>query len=131
MGMLDDLYDTVGGSGTIERAVVVFYERVLADENLRRFFHSADMANLRSGQSMFVSMLVGGRAVYTGRDIHTAHAKARAEGLNAEHLDAFLKHFRDALHEVGVQPEKAERVIGLLETHRASVLDHQARAAAK
>ncbi len=131
MGVLDDLYDTVGGNGTIEKAVVVFYQRVLADDNLRRFFHSTDMAHLRSGQGMFVSMLVGGRAVYTGKDIRTAHAKARAEGLNAEHLEAFLKHFRDALHEVGVQPDKAEKVIGLLEAHRASVLDPQASAVAK
>ena len=126
MGVLDDLYDTVGGNGTIEKAVVSFYERVLADENLRRFFHSTDMAHLRSGQSMFVSMLVGGKAVYTGKDICSAHAQARAEGLTGEHLDAFLKHFRDALHEAGVRPDKAEKVIRLLEAQRPAVLNHQA-----
>jgi hemoglobin len=131
MGVLDDLYDTVGGNGTIEKAVVVFYRRVLSDENLRRFFHSTDMAHLRSGQSMFVSMLVGGKAVYSGKDIHTAHAQARTEGLNAGHLDAFLKHFRDALHEVGVKPDKAEKVMGLLEAQRAAVLGYQASTVAK
>jgi hemoglobin len=131
MGVLDDLYDTVGGNGTIEKAVVVFYRRVLADDNLRRFFHNTDMAHLRAGQSMFVSMLVGGRAVYTGKDIRAAHAQARVEGLNAEHVDAFLKHFREALDEVGVQPDKAEKVMRLLEPQRAAVLGHQASAAEK
>ena len=124
MSVLDDLYDTVGGNGTIEKAIVSFYQRVLADESLGRFFHSTDMVHLRSGQGMFVSMLLGGKAVYTGKDIHAAHAQARAEGLTGEHLDAFFSHFRDALHEVGVRPDKAEKVLKLLETQRASVLDH-------
>ena len=60
--------------------------------------------------SMFISMLVGGRRVYTGKDISAAHARARAQGLTGEHLDAFLKHFRAALVEVGVGPDKAEKV---------------------
>ena len=123
MSVLDDLYDTVGGNGKIDKAIVSFYQRVLADENLGRFFHSTDMVHLRSGQSMFVSMLLGAKAVYTGKDIRSAHAHARAEGLTGEHLDAFLKHFRDALSEAGVQPDKADRVLQLLEAQRESVLD--------
>lgn len=123
MSMLDDLYETIGGSDTIEAAIGSFYKRVLEDENLRRFFHSTDMAHLRSGQSMFISMLVGGRKVYTGKDINAAHAHARAQGLTAEHLDVFLKHFRAAIDEVGVAPDKAEKVMRLLEAQRAAVLN--------
>jgi hypothetical protein len=36
---------------------------------------------------MFISMLLGGRVVYTGEDIHAAHAYAREQGLNEEHFD--------------------------------------------
>ena len=123
MSKIDDLYDTIGGSATIEAAIRSFYWRVLEDENLRPFFHSTDMANLRSGQSMFISMLLGGRVVYTGKDINTAHAQARAQGLTGEHLDGFLKHFRAAIEEVGVAPDKVERVMKLLEAQRAAVLN--------
>jgi hemoglobin len=123
MSVLDDLYETIGGSDTVEAAIGSFYRRVLEDENLRRFFHSTDMAHLRSGQSMFISMLLGGRVVYTGKDINAAHAHARAQGLTGEHLDVFLKHFRAALDEVGVAPEKAEEVMKLLEAQRDSVLN--------
>jgi hemoglobin len=123
MSILDDLYETIGGSDTVGTAIDSFYRRVLADESLRPFFHSTDMARLRAGQNMFLSMLLGGRAVYTGKDIKTAHANARAQGLTAEHLDVFLKHFRAAIDEVGVAPDKAEKVMKLLESHRAAVLD--------
>ena len=121
--MIDDLYETIGGSRTVGSATDSFYRRVMADETLRQFFDSTDMAHLREGQSMFISMLLGGRVVYTGKEIGAAHANARAKGLTDKHLDAFLKHFRAALDEVGVKPAKAEKVMKLLEAKRGSVLN--------
>lgn len=81
------------------------------------------MAHLRARQSMFISMLLGGEIVYTGKEIGAAHAQARIQGLNDKHFDAFLKHFREALDEVGVQPERAEKVMKLLESKRNTILN--------
>jgi truncated hemoglobin YjbI len=72
---------------------------------------------------MFISMLLGGRVVYTGKDIHAAHTHAREQGLNDGHFDRFLQHFREALKEVGVEAEKTERVVKLLESRRSAVLN--------
>jgi len=74
-------------------------------------------------QSMFISMLLGGRVVYTGQDIAAAHAHSREQGLSEAHFDAFLKHFRAALEEVGVKADKAEKVMKLLEGKRRAVLN--------
>jgi hemoglobin len=122
--MIDNLYETIGGKRTIWAATDAFYRRVLEDESLRHFFDSTDMAHLRARQSMFVSMLLGGRAVYTGKEIGAAHADARTEGLTDQHFDAFLNHFRAALDEVGVKPEKVDEVMKLLEAQRSRVLNH-------
>jgi truncated hemoglobin YjbI len=81
------------------------------------------MANLHARQSMFISMLVGGQIVFTGKEIGAAHARARKQGLNNVHFDTFLKLFRAALDEVGVTPERAEKVMALLENQRAKVLN--------
>jgi hemoglobin len=81
------------------------------------------MAQLRARQSMFISMLLGGRVVYTGKDIAAAHAQAREQGLNDGHFDRFIKHFRDALHEVGVAADKVEKVTKLIEVRRSAVLN--------
>jgi len=121
--MIDDLYDLIGGRHTIWAATKSFYDKVLADESLRHFFESTDMTHLRARQSMFLSMLLGGRVVYTGKDIHGAHAGARNHGLSDTHFDTFLKHFRAALEEVGVKAEKMEKVIKLLEGKRNAVLN--------
>jgi hypothetical protein len=56
------------------------------------------MAQLCARQSMFISMLLGGRIVYTGKDIHEAHVRAREQGLNDGHFDRSLAHFREALY---------------------------------
>ena len=121
--MVDELYDLIGGRQTVWAATDSFYRRVLADARLSQFFKSSDMAHLRARQSMFISMLLGGRVVYTGKDITAAHVQSREQGLNDTHFDAFLKHFRAALEEVGVKADKAEKVMKLLEAKRGAVLN--------
>jgi len=121
--MIDDLYDLIGGRRTIWAATDSFYRRVLADEAVKHFFKDSNVEHLRARQSMFISMLLGGRVVYTGKDIGAAHAHSRELGLNDTHFDAFLKHFRAALKEVGVADDKAEKVMKLLEVQRATILN--------
>ena len=120
--MSNELYETIGGGDTVSAAIKSFYNRVLQDDSLRPFFDSSDVGKLRARQSMFVSMLLGGNVVYTGRDIGLAHSTVRIQGLSDEHFDSFLKHFRDALDEVGVMPENAAKVMRLLEAKRSTIL---------
>jgi hemoglobin len=58
--VIDELYDLIGGKQTVWAAAESFYRRVLADDTIRPFFKSADMAQLCARQSMFISMLLGG-----------------------------------------------------------------------
>src|SRR5258708_39030144 len=120
---MDDLHDLIGGRQTVCAATESFYRRVFADDTLRPFFKSTDMAQLRARQSMFISMLLGGQVVYTGKDIHAAHAQAREQGLNDGHFDKFLNHFREALNEVGAHADKVEKATKLLESKRNPVLN--------
>jgi hemoglobin len=121
--VIDDLYDLIGGSQTVRAATEAFYRRVFQDDTLSPFFKTTDLAQLCSRQSMFISMLLGGRVVYTGKDIHAAHAHVRELGLNDGHFDRFLRHFREALHEVGVEADKVDKVTKLLESRRNAVLN--------
>jgi hemoglobin len=121
--VVDNLFETVGGRGTISAAVDSFYRRVLADVSVQHFFRSVDMEHLRARQSMFISMLLGGRVVYTGKDISAAHDGARNLGLNDSHFDTILMHFRASLMEVGVEADKVEKIMVLLEGTRKAVLN--------
>jgi hemoglobin len=121
--MADDLYDLIGGNQTVWASTEAFYRRVLADETVSHFFKDSDMEHLLARQGMFVAMVLGGRVQYKGKDLTAAHARAREQGLTDVHFDAFLKHFRAALEEVGVKADKADQVMKLLENKRGAVLD--------
>ena len=120
--MIDTLYKTIGGRSRIQSAVTIFYEKVLADQSLRPFFDGLNLEHLRARQSMFLSMLLGGQFVYTGKDIGEAHEHPRLAGMTDVHFDVFIKHFRDTLGEVGVEAVTIDKVMALLEANRKTVL---------
>ena len=120
--MIDRLFESVGGSKTISELVQRFYDRVLADPHLAPFFPNTDMAALQAKQVMFISMLLGSGQTYRGRDLSTAHAAARAQGLNDEHFDALLGHFRASLQDMHVAEDFTREILAKLETTRNAVL---------
>ena len=75
--MIDDLYDLIGGRHTVWAATETFYRRVFADDTLRPFFKTTDIAQLCARQSMFISMLLGGQGPYTGK---TSKLRTRMRG---------------------------------------------------
>jgi TolB-like protein/truncated hemoglobin YjbI/predicted Ser/Thr protein kinase len=117
-----DLFSLIGGSQTVSAAIEVFYRRILADESVGHFFAQSDLVHLRAHQNLFITALLGGPEPYAGRDIRAIHAHLRPR-LNDTHFDAFVKHFRAALTEVGVKNDKVVRIIKLLEEKRGSVLN--------
>ncbi len=121
--MATTIYEKIGGKSTILTVVNAFYRRVLADESLSRFFNQGEMENLEARQSMFLTMLLGGRVLDSGEEVRAAHQKSRAMGLNDFHFDAFLVHFRAALEETGVPPDSLAKIMDLLEEKRAAVLN--------
>lgn len=119
-----DLFSIIGGTPTVLAAMDAFLRRILADESISHFFAGTDLGHLRSHQSMFISALLGGPEPYTGQDLGAVHAHLQPL-LNDSHFDAFLKHFRASLKDVGVKDDKAERVLKLLEGKRSVVLNRE------
>jgi truncated hemoglobin YjbI len=120
--MIDQLYEKVGGAGTIRELVRIFYDRVLADPRLAPFFPDTDMASLRAKQVMFLTMLLGRTRTFSGKDLSAAHAGARAQGLADEHFDALLGHFAASMRDLGVADDYIREVIARIQTTRNAVL---------
>ena len=118
------LFSLIGGSQTMLAATDSFFRRILADNSINHFFAGADFPHLLAHYKMFVSALLGGPETYTRQDIGAIHAHLCPQ-LNDSHFDAFLKHFRAALQEVGVRDDRAERVMRVLEGKRHVVLNRE------
>ena len=116
------LYAELGGDEAIALALDRFYEKVLADPQVGRFFDRVDVDRVKQRQRSFLAMAFGGPDEYDGRDLRRAHAAPRALGLDEERYEVFMGHFRDTLGELGVDGERIERVMAIADTGKDDVL---------
>jgi hemoglobin len=117
------VYDLIGGAAAMDTTVDVFYRRVLSDDRISEFFEDVDMERQAAKQKAFLTMVLGGPAAYTGKDMRAAHAHLVARGLSDVHFDAVVGHLGATLAELGVPAELIGQIAAKAETLRADVLD--------
>lgn len=118
------LYQRVGGENAILAAATLFYDKVLADDQLAPFFSGLDMEQQVRKQVAFMSWAFGGPERYQYKPLTDAHAPLRARGLSNVHFDRVANHLTATLQELGVAPELISEAMQIIETARAQVLGH-------
>lgn len=116
------IYEQIGGEAAVDAAVDIFYRKMLLDERVAAFFESVDMDRQRAKQKAFLTMVLGGPAAYTGRDMRTAHAGLVKRGLNDLHVDVVIEHLGGTLKELGVSDEHIAAIAGVANSVRGDVL---------
>lgn len=104
-------YQRVGGAPAITAVVDRFYELVLGDERLATFFTDTDLPRLKRHQVLLVSQVMGGPAMYDGRDLQTAH---NGMDISRDDFGQVVVYLAQALQEAGVDQEIIARVGGQL-----------------
>ncbi|MFP2904439.1 group I truncated hemoglobin [Pyxidicoccus sp. 3LFB2] len=117
------VYEQIGGEPAMAAAVEVFYRKVLADDRISHFFEDVDMERQAAKQKAFLTMVTGGPANYSGRDMRAGHAPLVKRGLNDMHFDAVAGHLKETLEELGVPAPLVARVLAIAESARADVLN--------
>jgi len=85
--------DGLGGaseSGVLRAVVSVFYDRVLAAEDLAAFFDGVDLTRLRAHQRAFLAAALGGPDLFVGRSLKVAHAGLEIDGRAFDRLTGLL-----------------------------------------
>jgi hemoglobin len=113
------LYERLGGTGSLDVAVERFYDRLLADPELARFFDSVDMRRQRAHQKAFLAMALGGPRGYRGRSLAAAHAHL---DIDDHHVDLVAGHLVAVLADLGVSPELIDDVVAAIDGLRDTVL---------
>lgn len=113
------LYERIGGEAAVDKAVDVFYEKVLADERIADYFRDIDMVAQARKQKAFLTMVFGGPNQYSGADMRTAHAHL---GLGNLHVDAVIEQLAATLSELGVADSDIAEVATIAESVRGDVI---------
>jgi len=117
--MAHSLFERIGGRGTIDAVVDVFYERVLGDARIVHFFEGVDMGLQRRKQKSFLACAFGGPVKYDGKDLRMGHAHL---DLREKHFAAVLEHLQGTLEELGVAEDLVKEVMGIAASTHDDVL---------
>jgi hemoglobin len=91
------IYERIGGEAGIASLVDQFYERVLADPELRPYFERAPLDKLRQMQREFFGAAAGGPIVYSGRPLRQVHHRL---AISRREFQRFTDHLIETLEEI-------------------------------
>lgn len=120
---MSTLYERLGGEKAVDAAVDIFYRRVLADGRIAHFFDTVDMERQAAKQKAFLTMVFGGPANYTGKDMREGHKHLVEKGLNDSHVDAVLENLATTLRQLNVGEAEVKEVAALANSVRGDVLN--------
>jgi hemoglobin len=113
------LYERLGGHAELGPAVEIFYRRVLDDAAVAGYFRGVDLPRLIAHQKAFLTTVLGGSSVFTGRQLRDVHQPL---AITDEAFDAVVEHLIGTLRDLGTPAGLASEVQGELERFRVEVV---------
>ena len=108
------LFERVGGEQTISDLIHEFYDRVLADPELKLFFENASMGKLRRMQREFFSAALDGPITYSGRPLSHVH---HGRGITKHHFALYVGHLIGTLQDHGINDQEVQDIIARINTY--------------
>ncbi|TVT00023.1 group 1 truncated hemoglobin, partial [Amycolatopsis bartoniae] len=105
---MTSIYEQIGGQEAISAVVEDFYDRVLADEDLKVFFAGANLPRLKGRQVEFFAGALGGPDLYEGQSMKEAH---RGRGIGQAQFDRVAGLLAESLRDAGVPRELVTQIL--------------------
>ncbi len=112
------LFERVGGEQAISDLIHDFYDRVLADLELKPFFKDVSVDKLRRMQREFFSAALDGPISYTGRPLSHVH---HGRGITKHHFALYIGHLIDVLEGRGINDQDVQEIIGRINTYAEEI----------
>ena len=107
------IYEAIGGEPSVNAAVDIFYEKVLADPTISHFFSNIEMSGQSRKQKAFFTTLFKGESAGADTYMRKAHqGLVDNEGLNEAHFGAVAGHLQATLEQLNVPSENVGQIMG-------------------
>lgn len=117
------LFERIGGKDAVNAAVDLFYDRLLKDPRVNKFFDGTDMARQRAKQKAFMTYAFGGAQNYAGLSMRKAHeGLVKNRGLNDSHFDAVAENLQATLKQLSIPDALIGEVMTIVGSTRNDVL---------
>ncbi len=108
------LFERVGGEQAIIDLIHEFYDRVIADPELKPFFKNVSVGKLRRMQREFFSAALDGPITYSGRPLSHVH---HGRGITKHHFALYVGHLIDTLKDKWIKDQDVQEIIGRISTY--------------
>lgn len=95
----DALYRALGGEATLRRFTDDFYERMLRDPRIARYFDGVNTNYLKRVLGDYFCVVAGGPCTYDGVSMKDSHAHL---GIDRAAFNALVEHLQGAMDTAGV-----------------------------
>ncbi|MET9219555.1 globin [Streptomyces sp. NPDC088197] len=117
-------YELVGGEETFRRLVHVFYQGVAGDPELRAMYPEEDLGPAEDRLRLFLMQYWGGPRTYSDERGHPRLRMRHAPfEVNKAAHDAWLRHMRAAVDELGLEPAHEQQLWDYLTYAAASMVN--------
>ena len=108
------LFERIGGDQAIAELIHKFYDRVVADPELKPFFKNASMEKIRRMQREFFSAALDGSITYTGKPLGYVH---HGRGITKHHFALYVGHLIHTLEKLEIDDQDVQEVISRINTY--------------
>ncbi|BBM84276.1 group I truncated hemoglobin [Candidatus Uabimicrobium amorphum] len=124
----ESLYNRIGGDPVVDKAVRLFYDKLLQDEEISVFFGNTNLEENIQKQKAFFNMIFGGPSIeYTEEQLRQVHRPLIQMGLNAIHFERFVTLMIESLVLSGVNQEEANEIRDICNSYQDVILDKKNR----
>ena len=113
------IYENLGGFTTVRKVVAEFYNSVLDQDELAKYFASTDMERQIDHQTKFISQLLGGPVSYSDNQLQKIHARME---ITNPHFDLIKEILCDALEDFDLEDEHIKFVDKEFENRRSIIV---------
>ncbi len=116
------LFERLGGQNAIDVLIDKFFDKVLEDKRVKKFFEDVDTERLRNKEKSYWAFALGGESHYTGKTLEEAHRNLLDKGLADEHFDAMIEIFNQTLCEMDIPEDLVQEVCRIASSTRDKIL---------
>ena len=116
-----NIYEKIGGAKTVSKIVRKFYDIVLSDDILKKYFENISMASLIGHQIEFISSALGKPAEYMGRTIVEAHKGLNITNAEFNHI---CKILNSVLREEGIDDQYIKQIELIVLSLKNEIVGH-------
>ncbi len=113
------LYERLGGEPGLYNLASDFFDRLQADGDMRGLFVGVDMDRLKHHVVDFLAGLTGGPKHYTGRDMHSAHARMK---ISPEEWDRTMTDLHQTLDKYRVPDREQAELTTLISGMKEQII---------